>query len=128
MQDVDLKIYSGDFFPDEDREEFEVLRTADAQELLSHPPRFYDSRGQEMLWRYIARNFPEALPETEKQKWRSFCASRLLTPEPQKALDIGTFMRDVRNRLGRMDTPAEDKVILKRLLEYGEELERVVLG
>jgi exodeoxyribonuclease-1 len=126
-QDVDLRIYSGDFFPDEDREEFEILRAADPESLIANPPRFYDSRGPEMLWRYIARNFPESLSETEKQKWRSFCASRILTPEPAGVIDIGTFQREVRNRLGRVDTPAADKVILKRLLEYGEYLEKTVL-
>ncbi|MDR1933447.1 MAG: exodeoxyribonuclease I [Spirochaetales bacterium] len=126
--DVDLKIYSGDFFPDEDRAEFEALRAAGPQSLLAQPPRFYDSRGPEMLWRYIARNFPDSLPEADKQKWRSFCASRILTPEPQGAMDIGGYMREVRNRLGRIDTPAGDKVILKKLLEYGEYLEKMILS
>jgi exodeoxyribonuclease-1 len=126
--DVDLKIYSGDFFPDEDRVEFENLRAAGPETLLASPPRFYDSRGPEMLWRYIARNFPDSLSEAEKQKWRSFCASRLLTPEPAGTLDIGNYIREVRNRLGRMDTPASDKVVLKKLLEYGEYLEKTVLS
>jgi exodeoxyribonuclease-1 len=127
-QDVDLRIYSGDFFPDEDREEFELLRAAAPETLIANPPRFYDSRGPEMLWRYIARNFPDSLPEAEKQKWRSFCASRILTPEPAGAMDIGTFQREVRNRLGRIDTPPGDKVILKRLFEYGEYLEKTILS
>jgi exodeoxyribonuclease-1 len=126
--DVDLKIYSGDFFPDEDRVEFENLRSAPPDVLLSSPPRFYDSRGPEMLWRYIARNFPDSLPDADRQKWRSFCASRLLTPEPAGSMDIGNYMREVRNRLGRVDTPAPDKVILKKLLEYGEYLEKTILS
>ncbi|MDR1625292.1 MAG: exodeoxyribonuclease I [Spirochaetia bacterium] len=126
--DVDLKIYSGDFFPDEDRLEFETLRKAPPEALLSSPPRFYDSRGPEMLWRYLARNFPDSLPEADRRKWRSFCASRLLTPEPPGSLDIGNYMREVRNRLGRVDTPAPHKVILKKLLEYGEYLEKTVLS
>jgi hypothetical protein len=37
-------------------------------------------------------------------------------------------MREVRNRLGRVDTPATDKVILKKLLEYGEYLEKTILS
>ncbi len=126
--DVDLKIYSGDFFPDGDREEFARIREASPEELLSNPPRLDDPRGPEMLWRYIARNFPRSLPEDEKRRWKSFCASRILTPEPAGAADIGTFLRDLKNRLGRVDTPARDKVTLKRLLDYGEELERTVLG
>ena len=126
--DVDLKIYSGDFFPDEDRAEFVQLRSAPVEELREHPPRFHDGRGQEMLWRYIARNFPDSLSGDDARQWKSFCASRILTPEPPGAVDIGTFVRDVRNRLGRVDTPARDKVVLKRLLEYGEYLERTILS
>jgi exodeoxyribonuclease I len=127
-RDPDLQIYSGDFFPDEDREEFEQIRTMPPEELKTNPPRLFDPRGPEMLWRYIARNYPDSLTEEEREKWRSFCATRILTPEPDGAIDIGTFKRDVANRLSRIDTPARDKVILKRLLEYGAELEETVLA
>ena len=80
-----------------------------------------------MLWRYVARNYPDSLGDEQRERWKSFCASRLLTPEPDSAIDIGTFLRDVRNRLSRTDTPARDKLILKNLLEYGESLETLVL-
>ncbi len=126
--DVDLKIYSGDFFPDADRAEFDRVRVSSPGDLRENPPRFSDPRGPEMLRRYIARNFPESLTDDEMRRWKSFCASRILTPEPAGAADIGSCMRDLRNRLGRMDTPARDKVVLKRLLEYGEFLERTVLS
>ena len=126
--DPDLQIYSGDFFPDEDRIEFDLIRELPPQKLREHPPKLYDPRGPEMLWRYIARNYPESLSEDERQKWLSFCATRILTPEARGAMDIGTFMRDVRNRLSRVDTPPRDKVVLKRLLEYGEHLEQTVLA
>lgn len=126
-QDPDLQIYSDDFFPDEDRAEFEVLRTAPPEVLKTNPPRLYDRRAPELLWRYVCRNFPESLTDEEAARWKSFCASRLLTPEPDGAIDIGTYLRDVTNRLARVDTPARDKVVLKALLEYGEELDRTVL-
>jgi len=71
--DPELQIYSGDFFPDEDREVFERIRTSDPETLKSDPPQLYDRRGPELLWRYIARNFPESLTEQERQRWRSFC-------------------------------------------------------
>jgi len=126
--DPDLQIYTGDFFPDEDRIEFEQIRTMAPEELKDSPPKLYDRRGPEMLWRYIARNYPESLTDEEREKWHSFCASRILTPEPDGAIDIGTFRRDVQNRLSRVDTPARDKVVLKALLEYGIELENTVLS
>jgi exodeoxyribonuclease-1 len=126
-EDPELQIYSGDFFPDEDREVFEFIRTASAEELKRNPPELYDSRGPELLRRYIARNFPESLSEAEQKRWKSFCAGRLLTPEPEGAIDFGTFRRDVTNRLARVDTPAADKRILKQLSEYADYLERAIL-
>jgi exodeoxyribonuclease-1 len=126
--DPELQIYSGDFFPDEDREEFEVIRNATPQALKENPPPLYDPRGPELLRRYIARNFPESLSEQEYLRWKSFCAARLLTPEPEGAIDFGTFRRLVQNRLSRVDTPASHKPVLKALAEYADELERTVLS
>lgn len=126
-EDPELQIYSGDFFPDEDKVEFEAIRTGTPEDLLSNPPRLHDSRGPELLWRYIARNYHEALPAAEQAKWKSFCAGRLLTPEPKGAVDFGTFCRDVKNRLSRVNTPAKDKRVLKELLDYAVLLEKTVL-
>jgi exodeoxyribonuclease-1 len=126
-EDPELQIYSGDFFPDEDREVFEYIRTASAQELKRNPPELYDTRGPELLRRYIARNFPESLSEAEQKRWKSFCAGRLLTPEPEGAIDFGSFRREVSNRLARVDTPAAHKRILKQLSVYADYLERTVL-
>ena len=126
-QDPELQIYSGDFFPDEDREEFAIIRNAPPEKLKGDPPPLYDPRGPELLRRYIARNFPGSLTEEEARRWKSFCAARILTPEPEGAIDFNTYRREVANRLSRLDTPAEDKRILKALAEYGEYLEAAVL-
>ncbi len=127
-KDAELQIYTGDFFPDEDKEVFSRIRKSTPKELVSEQFQMYDPRGPELLWRYICRNHPDALSEGDRGKWKSFCATRLLTPEPKGAIDIVTFLRDVRNRLSRVDTPASDKKILKSLLDYGETLEREVLN
>ena len=126
--DPELQIYSGDFFPDEDREVFDRIRTDSPEELREKPPTLYDRRGSELLWRYIARNYPESLDDEERDRWRSFCATRILTPEPDYVIDFGRYMREVANQLKRVDTPAPDKRILKSLLEYGEHLEATVLS
>jgi exodeoxyribonuclease-1 len=126
-EDPELQIYSGDFFPDEDRDEFEFIRTSGPDELKSYQPRLYDARGPELLWRYIARNFPETLSEDEKQRWKSFCATRILTPEPENKIDFGRFQREVKNRFSRVDTPAKDKRVLKSLIDYADYIERTVL-
>ena len=128
FEDPELQIYSGDFFPDEDRIEFEQIRESSPEELKANPPKLYDPRGPVLLRRYIARNFPDSLDEEERSRWKSHCASRLLTPEPKNAMDLDSFRRTVKNRLSRVDTPARDKVILKKLDEYANALEDTVLS
>lgn len=127
-RDPELQIYTGDFFPDEDREVFSAIRSSSPEELIGGRFEMHDIRGPELLWRYIGRNYPEHLSDGDRARWRSFCASRLLTPEPSNALDISTYLRDVRNRLTRVDTPAQDKKILKELLDYGDQLEQEILS
>ena len=128
FEDPELQIYSGDFFPDEDRAEFEFIRTSDPETLRANPPSFFDRRGSELLWRYIARNFPNSLTDDEREKWKSFCATRILTPEPDYVIDFGRFQREVKNKLARVDTPAKHKRVLKELLEYGNHIEESVLS
>ncbi len=125
--DPEMRIYDGDFFPDEDREVFSRIRNSPPEELVEGRFQMFDSRGPELLWRYVARNYPERLGAEEQARWKSFCASRLLAPE-SGTRDFGTYMRDVRNRLARIDTPAADKMVLKDLLDYGERLEREILS
>jgi len=127
-RDPELQIYSGDFFPDEDKEVFRFIRNSPPEALIPAQPQLHDPRGPELLRRYIGRNYSEHLSEEEQQRWKSFCASRLLTPEPEGAVDFGTFCRDVTNRLSRIDTPAQDKKILKDLQDWGEYLEKTVLS
>lgn len=126
-RDPELQLYSGGFFGDEDRAAFETIRGASPERLVSNPPELYDPRGPELLRRYIARNYYDYLPQPEKERWRSFCASRLLAPEIDDALDYGRFRTKVENRLARGDTPAAHKPILRDLLKYAEWLEDHIL-
>ncbi|MFA7518230.1 MAG: exodeoxyribonuclease I, partial [Shewanella sp.] len=47
------------------------------QNLAALDLQFDDPRIPEMLFRYRARNYPELLDDTESQRWREFCQSRL---------------------------------------------------
>ncbi len=126
-RDPELRLYSGGFFGDEDRETIDRIRHTDPEDLAADPPELFDPRGPELLRRYLARNYYEHLDADEQRRWKSFCASRILAPEAEGALDFGTFRRDLKNRLSRSDTPAPDKAILKQLLEYADQLEKTVL-
>ncbi len=82
--DPDYMIYSGGFFSDSDRSLMQTVRGTPAADLGRLDLPFRDSRLQEMLFRYRARNYPETLNVEEQQRWQSFCASRLGDEEAVK--------------------------------------------
>ncbi len=126
--DPDLGIYSGGFFGDADRRAFDRIHASDPKELAGNPPDFADSRGPEMLRRYLGRNYPDALGPEEYQRWLSHCARRLLAPEYGNALDYGRFRKKVNNLMARPDIPPRNRQVLKDLQDYAAWLDRNVLS
>ncbi len=126
-RDPELQIYSGGFFGDEDRETFEVIHHTDAKELILNSPRFVDSRGPELLRRYLARNHFDLLSDAERSRWISYCASRLLAPELDSVVDYGRFRRQIENMLSRTDTKAAQKTTLRDLRDYADWIEANIL-
>jgi exodeoxyribonuclease-1 len=61
VNDTDFQIYSGGFFPDADKQQFEVLHHTKPEEMLSLNIKFADPRAPEMVFRHVCRNWPEAL-------------------------------------------------------------------
>ncbi|MGQ7845011.1 exodeoxyribonuclease I [Granulosicoccus sp. 3-233] len=81
LQDIDGTLYSGDFLSTSDKQALADIRTLSperlAQELDQHAGRFDDRRLDEMIWRYLARNFPEALDADQQRRWKEHCTARL---------------------------------------------------
>ena len=88
---------------------------------------FDDPKYHQLLWRQVARSWPEALPENEKIMWRNFCAKRLLSPILDNVKTYELYMREVQEKLDSLDTDGRSKTILLKLREYGEELYRKVI-
>lgn len=82
--DPDFMIYSGGFFSDHDRELMHMVRATKATDLGRLDLPFRDSRLNEMLFRYRARNYFETLNEEEQQRWNEFRQARL---SDQKEID-----------------------------------------
>ncbi|SFC50056.1 Exodeoxyribonuclease I subunit C [Marinospirillum celere] len=72
MQDPDLMLYSGAFFSSRDKQAFTSIHQAHPEELAELDLAFEDSRLEEMLFRYRARNWPETLTSTERERWDEF--------------------------------------------------------
>jgi exodeoxyribonuclease I len=126
-KDPELQLYSGSFFGDEDRATCERVRSADPASLITHPPQFYDPRGPELLRRYLARNHYDLLSDADKSRWKSYCASKLLAPELDDAMEFARYRKRVESLMNRGDTPPAHKAILRDLKEYGDWIEQTVL-
>ena len=46
-------------------------------DLADWPAPFKDKRGEEMLFRFRARNYPDTLNETERERWEQHRVARL---------------------------------------------------
>ena len=121
-KDPDLTIY-GSFPSDHDKGVMASIRAMKPEEKLSKGEHlFEDDKYHKLLWRQVARNWPEALPEKDREKWKNFCALRLISPPVEGTPTYELYMRSVTEKLESIDTDYHQKEILLRLKEYGEEL------
>ena len=125
--DPDFALYDNLFFSDKDREKMHHLRSLEPDKILTANMQFDDPRLPEMVWRYVCRNYPEVLNENELQRWKSFCASRLLVP-PGRISDYNFFMRKVNEHLQNKNIDSSDKLVLQKLLIYGKKMGEKILG
>ncbi|GAB1432023.1 exodeoxyribonuclease I [Spirochaetota bacterium] len=127
--DPDYRIYSGGFFRDDDRDSMAAVHEAIAAlgpkearpQAYSLP--FWDERLPKLVRRLFARNWLASLSRSEKERWRSYCAGRLLFPGMEGATDLASYEKTIAALLDSMDTVPEDKAMLMKLLDYKLDLE-----
>ncbi len=78
--DVDSALYDG-FFGAGDKKQIERVRQSSGAELSGAVFNFSDSRLEELLFRYRARNWPESLSEDERGRWIAHCENRYQNEE-----------------------------------------------
>ena len=120
--DPDLSIYQS-FPSDHDKGVMANIRALKpADKLRKGEHLFENDKYHKILWRQVARNWPETLSEKDRESWKNFCALRLLNPPVEKALTYELYMRTIDENINSLDTDARAKMILLKLKEYGEEL------
>ena len=67
-EDVDGMLYSG-FFTPQDKQNFSQIKEMPAKSVLDTQFNFKDPRAQDLVFRYIARNYPEVLSEKQTKEW-----------------------------------------------------------
>jgi exodeoxyribonuclease-1 len=120
--DPDHMIYSGGFFPDSDRRLMDKIHLTAPEKLASISWPFKDSRLNEMLFRYRARNYPDTLSLDESRLWQSQRLERLNRPANDRQLTPESFRLEI---LAARQSHAADKHasnILDQLEAWGNEI------
>ncbi len=113
--DPDLMIYSGGFFPDRDKKAMHRITTMTAEQLAQYSPDFIDSRLDEMLFRYRARNYQSTLNFEEANRWRIFCTEKLSGSRSKNELTFEDYFSEL-TRLRSQDK--SDKNVINELENY----------
>ena len=85
IADVDARLYDG-FFSNADKQAMDEIQNMEGWDLADYPSPFQDDRGEEMLFRYRARNFADTLSEEERERWEQHRTARLMQGVPGSPL------------------------------------------
>lgn len=126
--DADYTIYDR-FMSEADKAKLkEISRLQPQDKLKAGEYNFEDEKYHKLLWRMVARNWPESMSGKEKVQWRNFCASRLINPPSKYARPLELYLRECREHMDSIETAAKDKLIYKALYDYGIDLEKRILA
>ncbi|MEQ1637532.1 MAG: exodeoxyribonuclease I [Methylococcales bacterium] len=101
QDDPDLAIYSGGFFSDADKQAIVKIKALSPEQLAKATFTFKDKRLPEMLFRYRARNFPEALNEGELLEWQRFCVNRLTGLHKGASITLDDYLAQLKVLRGK---------------------------
>lgn len=114
--DVDEDLYGG-FISSADRKILNDLRQLTPQQLASTHPHFNDSRLEELVFRYRARNFPTSLNVEEQAVWEEHRRARILDGEAN-ARTVDAYFNEIDQLSENADE--EEQHILGALYDYAE--------
>ncbi|MGD1820534.1 MAG: exodeoxyribonuclease I [Pleomorphochaeta sp.] len=129
IDDSDFQLYEG-FFKDEDSKRFQLIHDAGEKEKLKLAKAidFDDKRAKELVYRHILRNYLEYQTEEEKEKWKSFCSHRIVSPPGNVMINLDFYNRKIKEKLESDTTSEKEKSILIELQDYGQELINILFN
>ncbi len=116
--DVDEDLYGG-FLGNDDRRTLQRLSRMNAAQLAAARPAFSDTRLDELLFRYRARNFLDTLDERERAQWTEHCA-HVLHDGRGGSLTLAAFFDRI-DALGE-DADERGQDILGALVDYATQI------
>lgn len=91
--DVDQALYDS-FVHRRDIATHAAIRLAEPNELHSFQGQLRDPRGDELLFRYRARNWPESLTADELQRWNAYRKTRLMYDSGYSEVTFASFEQE----------------------------------
>ncbi len=119
VSDPDGQLYSGGFFSRDDSQRIDNIRNTPVNELASLHFNFDDSRLEEMLFRYRARNYRETLNEEELQQWNRYREEKFNNPV-QSNRTLNQYYAEIDALQNAPDTIGSQLVMLEELLDYAK--------
>lgn len=116
---VDAQLYDG-FFNSEDKTKMRAVRAAEKNELSELNISFKDSRLNELLPLYKARNYPATLSDEERAHWESYRSNKLIGGnESSRAAKYFKRLSDLANEAWLTDS---QRFLLEELQLYGQSI------
>ncbi|WP_139556289.1 exodeoxyribonuclease I [Methylotetracoccus oryzae] len=120
--DPDAALYGGGFIGDADRRELDRLHTLPPAAWAGKTPPCVDPRLPEMVFRYRARNYPELLDASERDRWESQRLARLTGKDGTPARNIAGFQTALQSVVSSAPATPQTAALLSDLRAYGEKL------
>ncbi len=126
--DPDDRLYAGGFTSDADRRRLAEVRSRPSGELADPLPPFDDAALEALVFRYRARNWPEALAPHERACWQAHLQARLNDPEAARGRTLASYFARIAELREARAGEASAQGVLDALEAWGRELEAALPG
>ena len=116
--DAEVALYKS-FIPDSDRSKLAKVRQVGVQQLVTAGIVFKDTRYNELLFRYRARNAPETLSTAENEKWRQLCVGHI-SGEERGFVNLKAYNEELDLLESSRELPGRDKTVIQALRDWGD--------
>ena len=117
--DVDAQLYGG-FWSGRDKQVMDQIHSTPKEALAGLNPQFQDPRGDEMFFRFRARNYPDFLTSDDHERWAQHCHQQLMGQGP--GLNFQQFAQFLQDAAQEHQNDPKNLFILEELQLYAESI------
>lgn len=121
-KDPDCMLYSGGFFSHEDKARMQSIRECPVEALGELSLSFEDRRLSEMLMRYIGRNYPDQLSDSQRQAWDEYRTHRLMSPDGGASITFNEYFQRLNDIAQQSDLTKSQQIMLQDLADYAQSI------